>query len=194
MLGLERIVRLMGAPNDDLGKPGEHPRAFKITPLGAPEPDCARTVRPSWAPGSPPTRASLLLELALLAHPPSSLWSRSAEPAQRGHEPRTIHQERPRGPQRTFRRTAVGNGKPGGGACLGRTLQITVSTHPADNREGQHLELPGEELLRRARPLPPHDEMVIEDLTDEKAKPSSPQSTRDRVQVARSDCHRHRRL
>lgn len=29
------------------------------------------------------------------------------------------------------------------------------------------LELPVEELLRRARPLPPHDEMVIEDLTQE---------------------------
>jgi hypothetical protein len=29
------------------------------------------------------------------------------------------------------------------------------------------LELPVEELLRRARPLPSHDEMVIEDLTQE---------------------------
>jgi hypothetical protein len=29
------------------------------------------------------------------------------------------------------------------------------------------LELPVEELLRRGRPLPPHEEMVIEDLTDE---------------------------
>ncbi len=29
------------------------------------------------------------------------------------------------------------------------------------------LELPVEELLRRARPLPPHEEMVIDDLTDE---------------------------
>ena len=39
-------------------------------------------------------------------------------------------------------------------------------THAPDNRE-EHLELPVEELLRRARPLPPHDEMVIEDLTEE---------------------------
>jgi hypothetical protein len=31
----------------------------------------------------------------------------------------------------------------------------------------EHLELPVEELLRRARPLPPHDEMVIEDLSEE---------------------------
>ncbi len=29
------------------------------------------------------------------------------------------------------------------------------------------LELPVEELLRRARPLPPHEEMVIEDFTPE---------------------------
>jgi len=29
------------------------------------------------------------------------------------------------------------------------------------------LELPVEELLRRARPLPPHEEMVIDDLTPE---------------------------
>jgi len=42
-----------------------------------------------------------------------------------------------------------------------------VSTYRADNSEAQHLELPVEELLRRARPLPPHDEMVIEDLTEE---------------------------
>jgi hypothetical protein len=32
------------------------------------------------------------------------------------------------------------------------------------------LELPVEELLRRARPLPPHSEMAIEDLTDEEGE------------------------
>jgi hypothetical protein len=42
-----------------------------------------------------------------------------------------------------------------------------VSTHPADPSEEQHHELSVEELLRRARPLPPHGEMVIEDLTEE---------------------------
>jgi hypothetical protein len=42
-----------------------------------------------------------------------------------------------------------------------------VSTDHADSREDSHLELPVEELLRRARPLPPHDEMVIEDLSEE---------------------------
>ena len=31
----------------------------------------------------------------------------------------------------------------------------------------QHLELPVAELLRRARPLPPHEEMVIENLSEE---------------------------
>jgi hypothetical protein len=41
-----------------------------------------------------------------------------------------------------------------------------VSSHAAHNRE-EHFELPVEELLRRARPLPPHDEMVIEDLSEE---------------------------
>jgi hypothetical protein len=41
-----------------------------------------------------------------------------------------------------------------------------VSTHAPDNRD-QQLELPVEELLRRARPLPPHDEMVIEGLIED---------------------------
>ena len=33
--------------------------------------------------------------------------------------------------------------------------------------ESGSLELPVEELFRRARPLPPHEEMVIEDLEDD---------------------------
>jgi hypothetical protein len=41
-----------------------------------------------------------------------------------------------------------------------------VATHRADNTEEPHLELPVEELLRRARPLPAHDEMVIEDIDE----------------------------
>ena len=40
-----------------------------------------------------------------------------------------------------------------------------VSTHPADNSE-QHHELPVEELMRSARPLPPYEEMVIDDLAE----------------------------
>jgi hypothetical protein len=42
---------------------------------------------------------------------------------------------------------------------------LIVSTYRADNSDEQVLELPVEELLRRARPLPPHEEMLIEDLT-----------------------------
>jgi hypothetical protein len=41
-----------------------------------------------------------------------------------------------------------------------------VSTQAPDNRD-EHLELSVEELLRRARPLPPHDEMVIDELSEE---------------------------
>jgi hypothetical protein len=42
-----------------------------------------------------------------------------------------------------------------------------VASQRADNAEDQHLELPVDELIRRARPLPPHDEMVIEDIDEE---------------------------
>lgn len=43
---------------------------------------------------------------------------------------------------------------------------VLVSTDRANTSDVEHLELPVEELLRRARPLPPHDEMVIEDLSE----------------------------
>lgn len=42
-----------------------------------------------------------------------------------------------------------------------------MATEPAQSREPESLELPVDELLRRGRPLPPHEEMVIEELTDE---------------------------
>jgi hypothetical protein len=42
-----------------------------------------------------------------------------------------------------------------------------VATHRADSTKHQYLELPVEELLRRARPLPPHEDMVIEDIDEE---------------------------
>lgn len=45
-----------------------------------------------------------------------------------------------------------------------------MSTHPASNSEPEHLELPVEELLRRARPLPDHDEMMIQDLSKEEGE------------------------
>lgn len=41
-----------------------------------------------------------------------------------------------------------------------------MSTRPADTSEPDR-ELPVEELLRRARPLPPHEEMVIDDLSED---------------------------
>jgi hypothetical protein len=48
-------------------------------------------------------------------------------------------------------------------------MMIAVSTNPAgpEQAAGEHRELPVEELLRRARPLPPYDEMVIEDLSED---------------------------
>ncbi|HUR18162.1 MAG TPA: hypothetical protein VMZ51_04385 [Acidimicrobiales bacterium] len=49
-----------------------------------------------------------------------------------------------------------------------RTLAGEMSSEPVSHpSEGESLELPVAELLRRARPLPPHEEMVIEDLTEE---------------------------
>ena len=42
-----------------------------------------------------------------------------------------------------------------------------MSSQPIQPIHGESLELPVEELLRRARPLPPHEEMQIDDLTDE---------------------------
>lgn len=40
-----------------------------------------------------------------------------------------------------------------------------MSSEPIEPKHDEDLELPVEELLRRARPLPPHAEMAIEDLT-----------------------------
>lgn len=45
-----------------------------------------------------------------------------------------------------------------------------MSTDPAPRRREECLELPVEELLRRARPLPPRGATVIEDLTEEEAE------------------------
>lgn len=42
-----------------------------------------------------------------------------------------------------------------------------MSAEPVSPGAGDHTELPVEELLRRARPLPPHEEMVIDDLSEE---------------------------
>ncbi|MBK5223702.1 MAG: hypothetical protein JJE52_12700 [Acidimicrobiia bacterium] len=45
-----------------------------------------------------------------------------------------------------------------------------MPTDPAPRRHEACLELSVEELLRRARPLPPREETVIEDLTEEEAE------------------------
>jgi hypothetical protein len=47
---------------------------------------------------------------------------------------------------------------------------MAASTHPVSQSEPEHLELPVEELLHRARPLSDHDEMVIEDLSEEEGE------------------------
>ena len=45
-----------------------------------------------------------------------------------------------------------------------------MSTPQPEPTHAEHNELPVEELLRRARPLPPYGEMVIEDLDPEDAE------------------------
>jgi len=50
-------------------------------------------------------------------------------------------------------------------AAEARTLAC-VSTHAADTSEPNR-ELPVEELMRRARPLPPHEDMVIDDISED---------------------------
>jgi len=45
-----------------------------------------------------------------------------------------------------------------------------MSTPVPEPIPNESLELPVEELLRRARPLPPYHEMVIDDLTPEEAE------------------------
>jgi len=43
-----------------------------------------------------------------------------------------------------------------------------MSTRPArDGRFGGHLEEPVDEVLRKARPYPPRDELLLDDLTDD---------------------------
>ena len=45
-----------------------------------------------------------------------------------------------------------------------------MSDHAQEPCGQESLQLPVEELLRRARPLPPGDEMVIGDLSDEEGE------------------------
>lgn len=45
-----------------------------------------------------------------------------------------------------------------------------MPNEPVPQRPEESLELSVEELFRRARPLPPHDEMVIDGLTQEEGE------------------------
>ena len=45
-------------------------------------------------------------------------------------------------------------------------MTCEMSSEPLVPTRQASLELPLEELLRRARPLPPHEEMLIEDLDE----------------------------
>ncbi|MCU1495560.1 MAG: hypothetical protein JWO62_3324 [Acidimicrobiaceae bacterium] len=42
-----------------------------------------------------------------------------------------------------------------------------MSTDPLTPMHGANLELSVEELLRRGRPFPPHEEMLIDDLSED---------------------------
>lgn len=45
---------------------------------------------------------------------------------------------------------------------------LAMSTQPtSDGRFGAHLEEPVDEVLRNARPYPPRDELLLDDLTDD---------------------------
>jgi hypothetical protein len=51
------------------------------------------------------------------------------------------------------------------------TMDPALSSQPASPPESpKHLELPVEELLRRARPLPPHEALVIDDVDEEEGR------------------------
>lgn len=50
------------------------------------------------------------------------------------------------------------------------TLETEMSNDPVPVEHVELLELPVEELLRRGRPFPPREEMVIDDLTPEEGE------------------------
>lgn len=51
----------------------------------------------------------------------------------------------------------------------GGTVVSEMSSEPFELKHDDR-ELPVEELLRRARPMPPHEDMVIVDLTSEEGE------------------------
>jgi hypothetical protein len=46
---------------------------------------------------------------------------------------------------------------------------VRFCKHPHDENPGGSLEVSREELLRRAKPFPTYQEMIIEELTDQEA-------------------------
>lgn len=64
----------------------------------------------------------------------------------------------------------------------------------ADNSDEQDLELPVEELLRLARPLPPHEEMLIVGVTADEGSAFLAAVDCEHHAASRADRHRHRRL
>jgi hypothetical protein len=53
---------------------------------------------------------------------------------------------------------------------MGLVLTGEMSTARHEHPPHESLELPVDELLARARPMPPHREMVIDDLTPEEGE------------------------
>lgn len=82
-------------------------------------------------------------------------WRRASRPDRHGHAEHNRSAPPVRGPAA---RTALVPLNP-------------MSTH-GDQRptDPEHLELPVEELLRRARPLPPHEDMVIDDIDEDEGR------------------------
>ena len=48
-----------------------------------------------------------------------------------------------------------------------RTLDAMSTQPTSDGRFGGHLEEPVDEVLRKAKPYPPRDELLLDDLTDD---------------------------
>lgn len=49
-------------------------------------------------------------------------------------------------------------------------MTVEMSNDAVSTRRSANLELPVEELLKRARPLPPLEEMVIDDISEEEGE------------------------
>ena len=70
--------------------------------------------------------------------------------------------------RRTVRRSTMARWRSGaqGAAASADGRGFEMSTEPVTSRHTGSLELSVEELLRRALPVPPHEEMLIDDLSE----------------------------